>query len=255
MLPSIPALLLIAGPATPDAPTALELALPRMERLQPGLWIGKVAPGLWVTTFTHRLDDGTIYPANGLVVATGTGTVLVDPGWEPTQTQALIAWAKGGTGRAPTHAIITHSHEDRSAGVAMLKKAGIPCLGLDQTRRLLLQQGLPPVDALPPGPGPWSISGEVELRYPGPGHAPDNLVVWLPRHKLLFGGCFLKSTTSTSLGNLADASISQWPNSLRKLREAYPEVSLQVPGHGALAGDAIAHTEALLAKALKIQKP
>ena len=32
----------------------------------------------------------------------------------------------------------------------------------------------------------------MEVFYPGPGHAPDNVVVWVGRERLLFGGCLLK---------------------------------------------------------------
>jgi glyoxylase-like metal-dependent hydrolase (beta-lactamase superfamily II) len=254
MLPIFPIYGLLAHQSDAHAPTALELALPSMQRLRPGLWVSKLAPGLWVTSFTHRMDDGTVYPANGLLVASDTATILVDPGWEPAQTRALIAWAKRVTGRSVTRALITHSHADRSAGVAVLNELGIPCSGLDLTRQRLIARGLPTVEALP-GPGPWRIAKDIEVRYPGPGHAPDNAVVWIPKHKLLYGGCLLKSTTASSLGNLEDASIPQWPLALRQLREAYPEIRIQVPGHGALAGDAIAHTEALLTKALATEQP
>lgn len=49
--------------------------------------------------------------------------------------------------------------------------------------------------------GPSSL----EVFYPGPGHTPDNSVVYLPAHKLLYGGCFIKSKESVSLGNIEEA--------------------------------------------------
>jgi DMSO/TMAO reductase YedYZ molybdopterin-dependent catalytic subunit len=69
----------------------------------------------------------------------------------------------------------------------------------------------------------------------------------VPSAHLLYGGCLLKSTTAPSLGNLEDASLEHWPVALRKLREAFPDAQIQVPGHGAVSGDANAASQALLA--------
>ncbi|HJW08345.1 MAG TPA: subclass B1 metallo-beta-lactamase [Holophagaceae bacterium] len=232
----------------PGLPNALELAKPHMQRIGPGLWVAPLAKGVWVTSFTHRLDKDTMYPANGLVVDAADGAMLVDPGWEPAQAKALLAWAQRTLTHPVRRAIITHSHEDRSAGIAVLAEAGIPSYGLARTRELLLQKRRAPVEALPDlETKPWRGAGGLEVRFPGPGHAPDNLVVWVPSAKVLYGGCLLKSTTAPGLGNLEDADLDQWPRTMHRVREAYPDVRIQVPGHGTVEGDAIAHTLELLA--------
>ena len=230
-------------------PTALELARPDMEAIAPDVWVAKLAPRTWVISFTHLIDPKTRYPANGLAVDTAEGAVLVDPGWEPAQTRAILAWAKKTLKHPVRMAIVTHSHEDRSAGVATLAKAGIPSLGLERTAEILKAKHRPPVRAIPGlATRPWRGPGGIEVRFPGPGHAPDNIVVWVPWAKVLYGGCFVKSVTANGLGNLEDADVKAWPASIRRVQAAYPDAKIVVPGHGTIDGDPLGHTLKLLAK-------
>lgn len=73
---------------------------------------------------------------------------------------------------------------------------------------------------------------KIETYYPGAGHSVDNLTVWFPDSKVLFGGCLIKSLDANNLSNLADASVKEWPNSLKNLLKKYPDVKLVIPGHG-----------------------
>jgi glyoxylase-like metal-dependent hydrolase (beta-lactamase superfamily II) len=73
--------------------------------------------------------------------------------------------------------------------------------------------------------------------------------VWLPEHELLFGGCFVKSLNSKTLGFTGDADIAQWPTSMQKLIDKYPTVKQVVPGHGNIGdGKLLTHSKALALK-------
>jgi metallo-beta-lactamase class B len=87
---------------------------------------------------------------------------------------------------------------------------------------------------------------EIDLLYPGRGHTDDNLVVYLPATRILYGGCFLKSSAASDLGNIADADLVAWPGSLRVVSERIPGAAIVVPGHGPVGGDPIERTAALL---------
>ncbi len=63
---------------------------------------------------------------------------------------------------------------------------------------------------------------------------------------MLYGGCFLKAETSKDLGNLADADLGEWKTSVQRVKDRYRNPKLVIPGHGAIAGDALAHTAALI---------
>jgi len=71
----------------------------------------------------------------------------------------------------------------------------------------------------------------------------------VPRARVLHGGCLGKSTTAGDLGYLGDARVPAWPASMRRLAARYPDRARTIPGHGSIAGDPIAATFALLAKA------
>ena len=88
--------------------------------------------------------------------------------------------------------------------------------------------------------------------YPGAGHTLDNVVVWLPKANILFGGCFIRSLDSKSLGYTGEADIGQWPSSVDALLAKYPDAKLVVPGHGAIGDLALLrHTKALALAASK----
>lgn len=92
--------------------------------------------------------------------------------------------------------------------------------------------------------------GAIEVFYPGPGHSSDNIVVWLPEHKFLFGGCFVKSLNSKSLGYTDDADIEKWPHSMQKLINNYPTVKRVLPGHGKIGNtELLTHTKFLAVNA------
>jgi len=85
--------------------------------------------------------------------------------------------------------------------------------------------------------------GSVEVFFPGAGHTQDNLVVWVPQHRTLFGGCIVKNAHDRTLGNTADADLREWPASLRRLQTRYGQASLVVPGHGEPGGpELLQHT-------------
>ena len=88
--------------------------------------------------------------------------------------------------------------------------------------------------------------GLIEIYFPGAGHTKDNLVVWLPAAKLLFGGCLVRSLADKNLGYLGEASVDEWEHSVKRLIAAYPEAITVIPGHGQRGGfELLAYTQQL----------
>ncbi|MBL8603079.1 MAG: MBL fold metallo-hydrolase [Myxococcales bacterium] len=195
--------------------------------------------GTWVFTALAP-DDFALprYPANGLVYESPRGAVMVDAGWRPSDALAIARWSAA-RGWPVTRAVVTHFHSDRVGGAAALRALDIAVFASPDT--------LARLGALPPSARPnvtLTPDALAPLTWfaPGPGHSPDNLVVMTP-DGALFGGCFIKERDATSLGNLADADLTRWPESLARLRARYPHPRWVIPGHGPV-GDAalIAHT-------------
>jgi len=68
----------------------------------------------------------------------------------------------------------------------------------------------------------------LEVYFPGPAHSPDNLVVYFPERKLLFGGCMIIGWDQ--IGNTTDADLVAWPTSVKRLEQF--DFSVLIPGHG-----------------------
>ncbi len=243
-LASTVALPTLASARTGD-PQALEIAFPAMRRVSDTLWIGKRTSSVWIYTVTHPLDGKLWYPANGAIVVDAGESILVDSGWRDADADAIVdEWQRM---RMPpiARALITHFHADRTGGIRALKKRGIPAYGNPLTIGLAVDNGLPaplPLHDLEKHP---QRLGRVEAFYPGAGHTLDNIVAWVPGDGVLFGGCLVKSITAGDLGNVDDARISDWHTTMRTLARRYRPRHV-IPGHGTIAGDALAHTEALV---------
>ena len=72
----------------------------------------------------------------------------------------------------------------------------------------------------------------IEIYYPGPTHTYDNLIVYIPSKKLIFGGCMVLSLDAKKAGYIDDGNIKEWPDSLKKILKKYKNAEIVVPGHG-----------------------
>ena len=187
------------------------------------------------------------FPTNGLVVEGAGASVLVDAGWDWREAAWLFDFAAKRLHAPIRDVIVTHAHRDRigGAGEALRRGARVHALARTIARAHERGQALPNVTE--PEQASLTIGGvTLELFYPGAGHTDDNLVLYLPASRILYGGCFLKSGDAHDLGNIKDADLTAWPASLARLSERFPQRAIVVPGHGALGGDPIARTAALL---------
>ena len=210
----------------------------------------ELAPGVWLHTSYATYPDGTRVPSNGLVVREGDALLLLDTAWGEVQTASLLARIERDLKLPVSRAILTHAHGDRVAGADLLRARGVPVFATALTRRLALEVGLPlPSDTFPDlhSPGTALTLGTVEVFFPGAGHAPDNLMVWIPGARVLFGACAVRAASATTLGNLAHADRSAWTVAIERATTRYSQARIVVPGHGA-PGDAglLHHTMTLL---------
>jgi metallo-beta-lactamase class B len=95
-----------------------------------------------------------------------------------------------------------------------------------------------------------ALSGVLlETYYPGHGHTADNIVVWFGQDHVLDGGCFVKSMSAGTLGNLAEIDVPLWSKGVASVRQRYPGAEIVVPGHGDVGGlELLQHTAELLAQ-------
>ncbi|HEY0271583.1 MAG TPA: MBL fold metallo-hydrolase, partial [Chitinophaga sp.] len=134
----------------------------------------------------------------------------------------------------------------RTGGVNALARQGIATYASARTVALCRQHGSPvPAHAFYIDTTFRFGGTAISTFYPGAGHTLDNIVVWLPAEKLLFGGCLVKSTEAKDLGYTADGDVKAWPAAIAALRRHYPGARV-IPGHQGWAGDPLQHTLDLL---------
>lgn len=211
--------------------------------------IKKINNNVWIHTSIIR-NMGTDMPANGMIISTSKGIILIDTPWNNKETATLLKIIKSKFHKNIILAIITHAHADRIGGINTLIKHKIHTVSTEMTLKEAVKNGYKKPDPVLSKDTVLNIGNqELECYYPGPGHTSDNIVVWLPQYKILFGGCIIKSAESKDLGDIKDANIKMWPESLKKLLERYKDAVIVVPGHGKSGGtELILHSLKLLKK-------
>lgn len=217
------------------------------------------------------------WPSNSLVVNCGKEVVLIDTPYEPLATELLVNWIKENLSPNKITAINTGFHIDNLGGNEVLRSMGIDIYGADLTVELVKSRSestrkqtlewltapslkrfydtyqslvfVEPNMTYPIKKGlKLNVGGvEFEVYYPGESHSPDNVVVYIPKSGVLFGGCMIKSTDSKNLGFTGDANINEWPISVKKVKERFPNAAVVIPHHGLWGGkELIDHTLKLL---------
>ncbi len=232
-------------------------SLDKICNLSEELLIKKVTNDVFIVTHSFP------WPANSMIVkCSDNNFIWVDTPYNKEATEQISDWLQSNFGKIRITQINTGFHNDNLGGNGFLKQRGIDIYGshltvqllkdrVEQTRSQILKWLEKPrfkrfynahkiavyvkptklfdllngLDLI--------IGGEkVEVYYPGPSHSIDNVVVYFPNKKLLFGGCMVKSIKSKNLGFIGDADIKQWPISLKKILTRYYEAQIVVPVHG-----------------------
>lgn len=211
--------------------------------------ISEIAEGVYLHQSFHQTKEYGVVGSNGLIVIDGNTGFIVDTPWSEADTEKLVHWAQGKHLQI-SGSISTHSHDDRTAGIAWLNHHSIPTYATQLTNDILKKEGKEQAVNSLKGNQALLADGLVEVFYPGAGHTVDNVVVWLPKSHLLFGGCLVRSLESRSLGYTGEARIEQWPATIKQLLSRYPNPKFVVPGHGPMGDKSLlTHTISLASNA------
>lgn len=203
----------------------------------------KIAEGVWIHKSYGMAGKWGKVLSQGLVMQTDAGIVLVDTAWNDADTEKLLALIEAETGELPVQAIITHAHADKMGGMNALRAREIPSLAHQFTNEDAPARGLTPARTsillsekahtyaeLP------DSSVQYEMFYPGAGHTRDNIVVYYPPAKVLFGGCLIRPGDAKDMGNTADGDVGHWAQAVRNVADAFPDAEIVIPSHGPMGG-------------------
>lgn len=218
----------------------------------PKLTITHLTGDFYVYT-TYGLSGGTLFPSNSMYVVTTEGIVMCDTPWDSTQFQPFLDSIEKKHHQKVVLSISTHFHADRTGAVDFLKQKGIKTFSSKKTYDLCKERNERQPQFYFTHDTIFTVGNHQFLAYhPGEGHSKDNIVILFNDEKVLYGGCFIKSTESPTLGNVADANISAWPVSVKKLLKKFPGPKYVIPGHfGWTDGKGLEHTLRLLKESNK----
>lgn len=210
--------------------------------------ITKLSEHAYIHTSYAEMPPWGRVPSNGLIFINKGKVFLFDTPVNIELTKDLVNWIENSLKAEIIGVIPSHWHIDCMGGLKHIHKLKIQTFAYELTREIAKEKGLPV-----PSRG-FSDSLVLKLgqekvicKYFGPAHSLDNIVVWIPSEKILFAGCMVKELNSTSLGNTADGNIEEWPLTIQKVIDAYPDARIVIPGHGKYGGiDLLYHTLELL---------
>ncbi|MCP9770073.1 subclass B1 metallo-beta-lactamase [Lacihabitans sp. LS3-19] len=132
--------------------------------------------------------------------------------------------------------VINHFHNDCLGGLAVFHKKGIKSYASNKTIDAAKKDSveIPQIGF----DGNLKIKiGKREIinEFVGEAHTKDNIVSYLPKEKVLFGGCMVKEVTAGK-GYLGDANQKEWSNTIRNLKTTFPQIKHVIPGHGKVGG-------------------
>ncbi len=225
----------------------------------------RLAEGVYaVMGDTGRGSEGR--PNAGFIV-TREGVVVIEALASPRQGEALLRTIRGVTRQPVRWLVLTHHHPDHTFGAIVFRRAGAKVIA-HPDRRMLASEGgedalvadwvrVMGLDAMrgfefadtPDRPVTTSDSlllggRTIVISHPGAGHSAGDLIVWLPKERVLFAGDLLIEDGVTMV---VDGSARDLERGLAKIDSLQPRVA--VPGHGAIParpGDLVARTRAYI---------
>jgi len=217
----------------------LVFALMAQEKVPENIQVNKnvVLTQLRDSFFIHTTyfdsDQFGRFPSNGMLIIKNGKALMIDTPMTEELTSQIYGYLKSSMNVEVVKIIVGHYHDDCLGGLEYLHNKGVESVALDQTRQKCIEYNLPIPKKVFSDNLIFDFEGEkVICQYFGGGHTVDNIVVYFPSEKILFGGCLVKSLASRTLGNITDAVVSEWKPTIKKLMQEFPHVETVVPGHG-----------------------
>lgn len=198
----------------------------------------KVTEKVYIHRSKLQTQDFGKVTCNGMLYIEGKEAAIVDTPSDLPQTEILLSWLNEQQVQV-TSVTVNHFHADCLAGLKAFHSRNIPSYGNLQTQRLAIADSiLAPLYTFTDSLRLKVGAGEIVSRFPGQAHTIDNTVTYVPSEQVLFGGCMMKSLKSGK-GNLEDANVEQWSETVEQVLLLFPEMKHVIPGHGLHGGTAL----------------
>ncbi|MBQ4821120.1 subclass B1 metallo-beta-lactamase [Aquimarina sp. MMG016] len=196
------------------------------------LKITKVNEHSYIHISKITLENGGKFPCNGFVYINNNEAYIFDTPANDQATVELINWLKNDKKVIIKGVVFNHFHRDCIEGMDVFQKNNIPCIASKNTAMYMKLEGYDLPDQMFQDYLDLKLGDKKIInRYFGEAHTSDNIISYFPDEEVIFGGCMIKSIHA-SKGNLADANINEWSKTVTKIKKAYPNIEVVIPGHG-----------------------
>ena len=181
---------------------------------------------------TYNYYKGSRIGANAMYLVTDSGVVMFDTPWDSTQFQPLLDSIKAKHNKNVVLCFSTHFHEDRTGGLEYYRQKNIKTYTTFFTDSMSKMKGMKRAEFLIKKDTVFTVANySFQTFYPGKGHAPDNIIIWFEKEKILYGGCLIKSVDDKTLGNLSDASITDYAATIKNVQQKCKGFKYIITGH------------------------
>lgn len=177
------------------------------------------------------------FSSNGLIYINKKEAMIMDTPPTEALTQELLSWfSKNFPDIKIQGVIVNHFHADCLGGLNKFHELGIKSYAYKLTPELINKDTIP-VPQITFNKTLKLKMGDKHIvcSYFGEAHSKDNIVVWIPDERILFGGCMVKSMNAGK-GNLSDANISEWSNTVERIKNKFKTAKVVIPDHGNYGG-------------------
>lgn len=203
------------------------------------LQIKQITPHIFVHVSYLPTKKWGKVACNGMVYVHEGAAIVFDTPPEDSVSQELIQQIQTHLQAEVQTVVVNHFHVDCLGGLSAFHEAGIPSYAGHATiERARTTQFSVPQRGFRKRKRLRLRGQKIILTYPGRAHTYDNTVAYIPSEKALFGGCMVKSLKAGK-GNLGDADVAAWPQTVARVRSQFPDVQYVVPGHGKPGGLAL----------------
>ncbi len=200
------------------------------------LQIEQISPNTFVHISYLNTNDFGKVACNGMIVINEGEALVFDTPANDKASLELIKWLENDQKAKVKGVVATHFHWDCVGGLNEFHSNGIPSYASDKTIALAKSAGYPtPENGFKKKINLNAGNIEVINQFFGEGHTKDNFVAYVPSDKVIFGGCMIKELGAGN-GNLEDANVAEWSATVRKVKAAFSEAQIVIPGHGTIGG-------------------
>ena len=181
---------------------------------------------------TYKMFGTKKQDANAMYVVTPDGVILFDSPWDTFPFQKLLDTIEARHHKKVVLAVATHSHEDRTSALNFYSQNGIKTYTTKHTDQISIEKEQPRAEFLIEKDTVFNLGNvKFETFYGGEGHTKDNIVIWFPKQKILYGGCLVKSIDAKDLEYVGEANVEEWPKTIQRVQAKFKNPKYIITGH------------------------